>query len=214
VDVRQCAGRGGGLARLHRAADGFGLRRANALSVDGWRALFADAGPAAAEAFSPALRDEIGADLAAIADAWPAPDALPRGVIHADLFPDNAFFAGRGDETRLTGVIDFYFACEDFFAYDLAICVNAWCFEPDGAFNATKAMRLTAAYARERPLDPAERAALPILCRGAALRFALTRLYDWVNTPETAMVTRHDPMPYIRRLRFHCAATGPGAYGL
>ena len=214
VDVGHCAQLGAGLARLHVAADGFALSRANALSVAGWRALFADAGPAAASAFSIDIRDEIAADLDVIAAAWPAPDALPRGVIHADLFPDNAFFAGRGDAAQLTGIIDFYFACEDLFAYDLAICVNAWCFEPDGAFNATKAMRLTAGYDRERPLSAPERAALPTLCRGAALRFALTRLYDWVHTPEGAMVRRHDPMPYIQRLRFHRAATGPEAYGL
>ncbi|MEM6490851.1 MAG: homoserine kinase [Pseudomonadota bacterium] len=214
VDLQHCAELGAGLARLHLAADGFALSRANDLGLAGWRALFADAGPAAAASFSPALRDELAADLDALSAVWPADGALPRGVIHADLFPDNAFFAGRGAESRLSGIIDFYFACEDVVAYDLAICVTAWCFETDGAFNATKAMRLTAGYARERPLRPEERAALPVLCRGAAMRFALTRLYDWVNTPDSAMVTRKDPTPYVRRLRFHRAAIGPEAYGL
>jgi len=122
-----------------------------------------------------------------------------RGVIHADLFPDNVFF----QDDRVTGVIDFYFACDDLLAYDLAICLNAWCFEADFSFNITKGRAMLRSYEAVRPLSADERAALPVLCRGAAIRFLLTRLYDWVNTPEGAMVTRKDPMEYLRRIHFH-----------
>jgi homoserine kinase type II len=115
---------------------------------------------------------------------------------------------------RLSGVIDFYFACTDFTAYDLAICLNAWCFEPDGAFNTTKARLLLSGYRRVRPLLAAETAALPLLARGSALRFLLTRLYDWVNTPAGALVKRKDPKEYLQKLRFHQGVRGPGDYGL
>ena len=135
---------------------------------------------------------------------------MPRGVIHADLFPDNVFF--RGDE--ISGVIDFYFACTDAFAYDVAICMNAWCFEPDGSFNVTKAKRLLTAYKGVRGFSGTELAALPILARGAALRFVLTRLYDWLNTPGDALVTKKDPLEYLDKLRFHQGVKGPGEYGL
>ena len=213
VGVEHCAALGPALAQLHESGRDFGLRRPNDLSLAGWTALMESAGPAAGT-LAAGLEGEMRAELDALTACWPAPGALPEGVIHADLFPDNAFFAGRGETVRLTGVIDFYFACNDMFAYDLAICVNAWCFEPDGAFNVTKARRLIAGYESVRALTCAERNALPALCRGAALRFALTRLHDWVHTPQNALVTPKDPMPFIRRLRFHRAASGPEAYGL
>jgi homoserine kinase type II len=130
--------------------------------------------------------------------------------VHADLFPDNVFFL----DGRLSGLIDFYFAATDIFAYDLAVCLNAWCFEADFSFNVTKARALLGAYDAARTLSAAERAALPVLCRGAAMRFLLTRLFDWLNTPPGAMVTRKDPLEYLRRLRFHMAATSEHAYGL
>jgi homoserine kinase type II len=114
----------------------------------------------------------------------------------------------------LSGLIDFYFAATDLFAYDLAVCLNAWCFEPDSSFNVTKARAMLRAYSSVRPLSAAERAALPVLCRGAAIRFLLTRLYDWVNTPPGALVTRKDPLEYLGRLRFHLAAKDEHAYGL
>jgi homoserine kinase type II len=161
-----------------------------------------------ADEVQPGLAAELDAAGAAIIAAWPAD--LPVGHIHADLFPDNVFFLDR----RLSGLIDFYFAATDILAYDIAICLNAWCFEADMSFNVTKARALLRAYAAERPLSAAERAALPVLCRGAAIRFALTRLYDWVNTPPGALVTRKDPMEYVRRLRFHCSARDEHAYGL
>ena len=139
---------------------------------------------------------------------WPGD--LPAGVIHADLFPDNVFFLGD----RLSGIIDFYFACNDFLAYDLAICLNAWCFEGDGSFNVTKARLMLTAYGKARPVSAAEIDALPLLARGSALRFLLTRLYDWLNHPEGALVKPKDPLEYLHRLRFHAGVRGPGAYGL
>jgi homoserine kinase type II len=146
--------------------------------------------------------------LSAILAAWPT--GLPVGHIHADLFPDNVFFL----DGRLSGLIDFYFAATDLLIFDVAVCLNAWCFEPDFAFNVTKARAMLAAYAARRPLSPAERAALPVLCQGAAIRFLLTRLYDWVNTPPGALVTRKDPIEYLRRLRFHLSARDEHAYGI
>ena len=133
---------------------------------------------------------------------WPA--ALPVGHIHADLFPDNVFFL----DDKLSGVIDFYFAATDLLAYDIAVCLNAWCFEADFSFNVTKSQALLAAYQAVRPLSAEEQAALPVLCQGAAIRFLLTRLYDWLNTPAGALVTRKDPMEYLRRLRFHLIGHG------
>jgi homoserine kinase type II len=146
--------------------------------------------------------------LDAILGGWPA--GLPVGHIHADLFPDNVFFL----EGKVSGLIDFYFAATDILAYDIAVCLNAWCFEPDFSFNVTKARALLSAYQAVRALSAAERAALPVLCQGAAIRFLLTRLYDWLHTPEGALVTRKDPLEYLRRLRFHLAARDEHAYGI
>ena len=161
-----------------------------------------------ADEVQPGLARRLGDELTALEAAWPT--ELPQGVIHADLFPDNVFF--RDD--RLTGLIDFYFACNEFYAYDIAICLNAWCFEPDGAFNVTKARRLLQAYREVRPLSEAELQALPLLARGAALRFLLTRLYDWLNHPPGAFVQPKDPLEYWSKLRFHQGVKGPGDYGL
>ncbi|HZS81881.1 MAG TPA: homoserine kinase [Stellaceae bacterium] len=202
-----CAGVGKALAALHRAGRDFAMRRPNALSLAGWQALFAACRERAHEVRA-GLAEELEAELAAITAAWPA--GLPSGVIHADLFPDNVFF--RGEE--VTGVIDFYFACTDFFAYDLAICLNAWCFETDGSFNVTKARLLLSSYRAVRPIAAEELAALPLLARGGALRFLLTRLYDWLNHPPGAFVRPKDPLEYLQKLRFHRSVTGPGAYGL
>ena len=131
-------------------------------------------------------------------------------MIHADLFPDNVFFRDR----ELSGLIDFYFACTDFLAYDIAICLNAWCFEPDLSFNVTKARLLVREYRAVRPLGASELAALPLLARGSALRFLLTRLYDWLNQTAGALVRPKDPIEYLRKLRFHRGITGPAAYGI
>jgi len=146
--------------------------------------------------------------LNGITNAWP--QGLPTGHIHADLFQDNVFFLNG----EISGVIDFYFACTDIYAYDIAICLNAWCFERDFSFNITKSRALLRGYTAHRPLSDAEAAALPVLCQGAAMRFLLTRLYDWLNTPPGALVTRKDPLDYYRRLRFHNTAMDASAYGL
>ncbi len=202
-----CAQIGSALAQMHLAGADFPLQRSNDLSVTGWRPLF-EACRSDADSLAPGLVSEIAAELGRLEADWPLD--LPRGVIHADLFPDNVFFLGES----LSGVIDFYFACTDFTAYDLAICLNAWCFEADGALNATKARLLTSGYRRVRPLEPAEMTALPLLARGSAMRFLLTRLYDWINTPAGALVKRKDPKEYLQKLRFHRGVRGPGDYGI
>jgi homoserine kinase type II len=204
---------GAALARLHAAGEGFAVMRPNALGPAGWAPLL-DGCRARGDEVAAGLVAELDGQLAAILAAWPAPGALPAGQIHADLFPDNVFFLADADgRPRLSGLIDFYFACTDLLAYDVAVCLNAWCFEPDGSFNVTKARALVGAYAAIRPLSDAERAALPVLCRGAAIRFLLTRLYDWTHTPPGALVTRKDPLEYLRKLRFFAHATGPEAIG-
>ena len=202
-----CRALGSAAARLHIAGDGFGHSRPNNLSVAGWRTLYQAVAGRADEVRS-GLAAEIGDELAAIEAAWPAD--LPAGIIHADLFPDNVFFL----DGALSGVIDFYFACNDFFVYEMAVCLNAWCFEPDGSFNITKARALLSGYRAARPLSPREIEALPLLARGGALRFLLTRLYDWLNHPEGAFVQPKDPLEYLAKLRFHRDVGGPGAYGI
>ena len=202
-----CLEVGGALARMHEAGQGFALRRENALALPGWRPLLEASGRRGDEVL-PGLYDELSRELDRLEARWP--QDLPDGIIHADLFPDNVFFL----RDRLSGIIDFYFACNDTLAYDIAVCLNAWCFEPDLAFNVTKARALTAGYQRVRRLEPAEVEALPILACGAALRFLLTRLYDWLNTPPSALVKRKDPMEYLRKLRFHRRVASAREYGL
>ena len=203
---QHCREVGAAMARLHRAGEGFGLRRANALAPDAWRPLYRSAGEGV-DGVAKGLREEIERGLAAIEAHWPAD--LPGGVIHADLFPDNVFFLGD----RFSGMIDFYFACDDLFAYDLAIALNAWCFERDGSFNITKGAALLAGYDAVRPLAGAEVEALPLLARGAALRFLLTRLYDWLHIPDGGLVRKKDPVEYLTKLRFHARVRGAGDYG-
>ena len=207
VDAAHCNALGSALARLHLAGADFRMVRPNGLSVASWRPLF-EAGRAGADDLQPGLEGEVARELDHLERHWPR--HLPEGVIHADLFPDNVFFQGRD----VSGMIDFYFACVDITAYDLAICLNAWCFEPDGAFNITKARQMLAAYRALRPFTGAELEALPLLARGAALRFLLTRLFDWQNQVEGALVKPKDPLEYLGKLRFHRGVSGPGAYGL
>jgi homoserine kinase type II len=201
-----CAAVGRALAHLHEAGRNFPLHRANALSVRQWRALAATAG-AAADKIIPGIAAALTEHLDALERGWP--QDLPAGVIHADLFPDNVFFLGE----KLSGLIDFYFACNDLLAYDLAICLNAWCFEPDAAFNVTKGRALIAGYHAVRPLGGAEIAALPLLARGAAMRFLLTRLVDWLAVRPGALVQPKDPMEYWKKLRFHADARSAADYG-
>ncbi|MGC9270606.1 homoserine kinase [Acidiphilium sp.] len=202
-----CAPLGEALARLHRAGADYPAERVNALGPHGWRPLLDRCGPGA-DQVQPGWRGELATALIDILAQWP--QTLPCGQIHADLFPDNVFFL----DGVISGLIDFYFAATDFFAYDIAICLNAWCFEADLSFNITKSRALLRGYQDIRPLSEAEIAALPVLCQGAAIRFLLTRLYDWINTPEGALVTRKDPMPYYRRLRFHAQTRSAADYGL
>jgi homoserine kinase type II len=202
-----CAAVGEALAKLHLASADFAMTRRNGLSVEGWRPLFETAG-ARADKVQPGLAEAIARELDHVERAWPR--GLPQGVIHADLFPDNVFFLGD----RLSGLIDFYFACSDALAYDVAICLNAWCFEPDHSYNITKGRALFGGYRRTRPLNGAEIAALPTLCRGAALRFLLTRLVDWLEVPPGALVKPKDPLEYYRKLRFHQANASARDYGL
>ncbi|WP_291852020.1 homoserine kinase [Bradyrhizobium sp.] len=206
-NATHCAGVGEALARMHLAGRDFALFRKNPLSVGGWRPLF-DQAAARADGVAPGLRDLIGRELDHLEARWPAD--LPTGVIHADLFPDNVFFLGD----KLSGLIDFPFSCNDLLAYDVAICLNAWCFEPDHAFNVTKARALLSAYGRERQLSEAEQAALPLLARGSALRFLLTRLVDFLDVPPGALVKPKDPLEYVRKLRFHQNVESVRDYGL
>ena len=207
VRVEHCGPVGAAMASLHLAGADYAPTRPNALGPHGWSPLL-DRARHRADEVVPDLGATLDLALSSILAAWP--DRLPVGHIHADMFPDNVFFLND----RLSGVIDFYFAATDILAYDVAVCLNAWCFELDFSFNVTKARALLTAYQAIRPLSEAERAALPVLCQGAAIRFLLTRLFDWLNTPDGALVTRKDPVEYLRRLRFHLSARDEHAYGI
>ncbi|MFK0338786.1 homoserine kinase [Agrobacterium deltaense] len=206
-EAKHCREVGKALAAMHLAGEGFEIKRPNALSVEGWKVLW-DKSEARADEVEKGLKDEIRPEIDYLAAHWPKD--LPAGVIHADLFQDNVFFLG--DE--LSGLIDFYFACNDLLAYDVSICLNAWCFEKDGAYNVTKGKALLEGYQSVRPLSAAELEALPLLARGSALRFFLTRLYDWLTTPEGALVVKKDPLEYLRKLRFHRSIATVAEYGL
>ena len=205
--AHHCAAVGEALARLHLAGADFPHKRVNALSVSGWRPLCEMTAPRA-DTVQPGLTDIMNRELAFLESAWP--ENLPRGIIHADLFPDNVFFLGE----QLSGLIDFYFACTDMLAYDVAICLNAWCFESDQSYNVTKGRELLQSYMKVRPLSPAEKAALPVLSRGAALRFLLTRLEVWLDVPPGALLRPKDPQEYFRKLRFHQTVESARDYGL
>jgi homoserine kinase type II len=198
---------GGQMARMHLAAMDFAGARPNALSLPGWRELAARIGPGA-DTVAPGLAQVIAQEMRMLAHAWE--QDLPQGIIHADLFPDNVFF----EESRLTGLIDFYFSCRDYLMYDVAIVINAWCFERQREFNITKARALLRGYHAVRPIMQAELNHLPVLCRGAALRFLLTRAHDKLFPVAGAQVTPKDPMEYLRKLQFHQGVKGHGEYGL
>ena len=203
----QCRAAGVALAQLHMAGQDFVPQRPNAHGPDSWRELFEHC-KTRADSITPGLSDLIAAELQRIQAHWPKD--LPRGVIHADLFPDNMFFL-KGE---VSGLIDFYFACTDMLAYDIAIMLNAWCFEADVNFNITKAQALLKGYQSVRPLQPNEIDALPLLASGAAMRFLMTRLHDWLETPEDALVVPKNPVDYLRRLRFHRHVKAAADYGL
>lgn len=207
IKAEHCAEVGTALARMHIAGSRFDMVRPNSLSVDAWKPLFAKCA-ARADEVATGLAPVIENELEYLTAHWPK--NLPAGVCHADLFPDNVFFIGD----KLSGLIDFYFACNDYFAYDLAICLNAWCFERDNSFNVTKAQLLLSNYRKVRSFSDDEVQALPLLARGSAMRFLLTRLYDWLHHPEGALVKPKDPLDYLTKLKFHQQAQSAGAYGL
>lgn len=203
----ECAAFGGAVAALHEAVGDFTQTRDNPLSLKGWRPL-ADLCRARANECAQGLAELVEDELTALEKNWP--QDLPHGVVHADLFPDNIFFVDR----KISGFIDFYFSCSDFFAYDLAIAVNAWCFDKNGNFLQNNAVKLVEAYQSKRALSEAEIAAFPILLRGAGLRFLLTRLYDWLNQAPDALVTVKNPLEYRDIILFHREQYKPEYYGL
>lgn len=205
--AKHCAQLGAGLAAMHLAGSSFRMERKNSLSVSDWGPLYESCN-GRADAVAPGLAASIETGLEKLENTWP--DTLPSGVIHADLFPDNVFFL----QGELSGFIDFYFACTDILVYDLAICLNAWCFEPDHSLNVTKARALTENYQRVRPLSAEEFDALPLMAEGSAMRFLLTRLYDWLDVPEGALVTPKDPVEYLKKMEFHRSVPSAAAYGL
>ncbi|WP_455481052.1 homoserine kinase [Bartonella sp. B12(2025)] len=194
-NIYHCGEVGTSLAQLHLAGQDFTLSRKNTLSVMDWKLLWEHC-QTNKDALLKEFGKKIDIELAFLQENWPS--NLPTGIIHADLFNDNVFFLNH----RLSGIIDFYFACNDFFAYDLAICLNAWCFEHDHSYNLTKARRLLENYQKIRPLLPLELNAIILLARGASLRFLLTRLYDWFNTPPDSFVIKKDPWEYWHKLCF------------
>jgi homoserine kinase type II len=201
-----CAGLGKTLAELHLAGADFKRQRRNGLGPSDWRPLF-ERFATQADTIASGLAATVRIELDHLDTAWPR--GLPNGVIHADLFPDNIFFLGDD----VSGVIDFYFACNDLWAYDLAVCLNAWAFDAQHVFDPARSSALVAAYTVVRPLSDAEWSALPTLCRGAALRFLLTRAFDWINTPADALVQRKDPLEYLAKLRAHQQITDGRQYG-
>lgn len=202
-----CAELGKALAELHVAGQDFKMKRPNDLGISDWRPLLQSCLDHADDVQA-GLGERLMMELDYLEPRWPI--GLPKGIIHADAFPDNVFFRGE----KCSGLIDFYFACHDIFAYDLAICMNAWCFEKDGDFNVTKARLMLSNYRKVRAFSDEEVEALPLICRGAALRFLLTRLYDWVNTPKNALVKPKNPLEYDKILKFHQTVRYSSAYGL
>lgn len=198
---------GQSMATLHLAAEDFNMTRDNNLSLAGWRLLSDQLGTKLDTILS-GLSGAVDKEVSWLERHWPA--GLPRGIIHADMFPDNVFFTGN----QLSGVIDFYFACEDFLAYELAICMNCWCFEPSHEFNVTKAAHMIRGYDDVRPLTDREKHLLPILARGAALRFLLTRAHDKIHHDAAALVVPKDPMEYWKKLLFHQQVQSVAEYGI
>ncbi|MBR1778267.1 MAG: homoserine kinase [Alphaproteobacteria bacterium] len=197
ITPEHCAQLGGAMAKMHLAGHDYSGFRKNDLSVDGWKKILSKIGKEA-----DTITDDLFQEMADVFQTVKArfPADLPQGVIHADLFPDNVFFTGD----KLSGIIDFYFACNDALAYELAVCLNAWCFDQDTwDFNSSKAKNMIEEYDRVRPLSDAEKEALPILALGSALRFLLTRTYDWLNRVPNALVTPKNPLEYVKKLHFH-----------
>lgn len=205
--VAQAEAVGRALGQIHHAAADFPALRANGMGPQTWQHLLGACGHDGLVSISPDLAEEIEHQLDALIAQWP--QNLPHGQIHADLFPDNVLMLG----SEVTGLIDFYFACTDMLAYDVAVTHAAWCFDSSGSvFRPDLSASLLSGYEQERPLSAEERAALPLLARGAALRFLATRAYDWLNTPADALVTRKDPMAFARRLKFYSDPANAGIF--
>jgi homoserine kinase type II len=202
IEDNHCASLGAFLSQMHRAGQGFKVARANALNPVNLGGLYAKFKGRAGQIIS-GLDDEIESELQYIRRNWPS--NLKRGVIHADLFPDNLFFDDKGE--AISGVIDFYFACNDLLLYDLAICINAWCFNDVGEYQPSRGRALIGAYNAASPISHDEMAQLPILCRGAALRFLLTRTHDAIFHNPGNLVTPKNPLDYYQRLRFFQSTT-------
>lgn len=194
-----CRSVGRSLAAFHAAGASFDQSRPNDLSVSSWRPMF-EACAAAADTLRPGFSAWVETELSTLEAEWPA--GLPAGIIHADLFPDNVFFR----DGTVSGIIDLYFACTDFLAYDLAICLNAWCFGTDGIADTDRIQALIDGYESIRPLTGSEKTALPVLARGAALRFLLTRLQDWFLQQDGALTHRKDPLAFVPIIEYHRAA--------
>lgn len=205
--VGQTSAVGAALAQMHLAAGDFTDTRPNGLGLAEWQRLAAACGSDGLASIDPALFALVARELPLLAAEWPV--GLPSSVIHADLFPDNVLMLGEA----VSGLIDFYFACTDITAYDVAVTHAAWCFDATGAgFRPDLSAALLAGYESVRPLSLEERAALPVLARGAAMRFTLTRAFDWMNTPAGALVTRKDPMAFARRLEFYANPANAGVF--
>lgn len=200
------------MARMHLAAEDFEMTRANALSIAGWQTLFSQFAHQA-NRINPDLEEMMADELIYLASNWPK--FLPKGVIHADIFPDNVFFQdGNTDQPKISGMIDFYFACNDYWIYDVMVCLNAWCFNARHQLEIERAKALLSAYQNIRPFTQDEKNAMPILARGAAMRFLVTRAHDWLTQTPDALVNPKDPMEYILKLRFHQQVSDYRAYGL
>lgn len=195
------------LAKMHLVLESYSQSHCNNFSVEFWYKTF-DSISSRLDEIKLGLKDEIETYLVELKKSWPK--YLPKGIIHADLFPDNVFFQNN----NLSGVIDFYFSCYDVLMYDVAICLNAWCFEKSGDFNMTKARKFLSSYNKIRPMSEDEIKALPILAKGAAMRFLMTRSYDWLNPKSDALVVPHDPLEYLNKLRFHDGIKSYKEYGI
>lgn len=201
IDSSHCFHVGKALADLHLKARSFHPKRPNSMGCQSWRKLLKECQKGLQLAREDFPYEELEQIAETVCDKWPRHDrnaSLPQGQIHADLFPDNVLFKGN----NVSGLIDFYFACTDFLAYDIAICINSWCFSPNNAYQKDNVQSLIDGYQNSRQLRDEEKQCLPLFLQGAALRFLLTRLYDRVNTPSDAFVERKDPMEYFTKLRF------------
>lgn len=206
VAPHHCMTLGTTIGHMHKAAKDFPMKRRNTLSLPAWRALIS-ACQDRADTVDKGLYPFLEKELDYLEKAWPK--YLPRGAVHTDLFVDNIFFNGE----KLSGIIDFYFGCTDYFSYDLMLAMNSWCFDRQGVLDTSKAAALLSQYNHARPFTKSEMKALPIFGRGAAMRIIATRLYDWLNPAPGALVKAKDPMEHVRILRFHQKAESAAAYG-